>query len=217
MARLKRQYNNNYFSVTEVLSVLRNPALEKWFKNNDAAFCDERSKRGKLIGSEIHDAIQDYILTGSSRIETEYVDEVTNTLKSFMLFKKENPEIILTLSEIKLTSNVHNFNGTIDAPSPPKLYDWKSTNCGSKDKPSIYFEHRVQGAAYTYLWNENNANHINEVHIVAIAKDKIAYNIDTIYEEEINDLFNEVFIPALRITKYKKERNFYGKPVAVNC
>ncbi len=217
MVRLRRQYKNQYPSVTEVIGILRNPTIEQWFKRNDASVCDEKSDRGKLIGSEIHNAIEEYILTGSAKIETEYIDEVSNGLKSFMLFKKENPNIILRLSEIELTSMEHKFNGQLDAPKPPSLYDWKSTNCGEKDKPSIYWEHRVQVSAYVHLWNENNINHISEAHIVAIAKDKVSYNIDTIYKEEIDDLFNEVFLPALKIKKYKKERHFYGKPVASNC
>src|SRR3990167_1699138 len=84
----KRNYDNDYPSVTTILGLLRKIGLEMWFKYNSAKFCDEKSNKGKLIGTQIHEAIQSYIETGTAKIETEYDKEVMNALNSFIAFLK---------------------------------------------------------------------------------------------------------------------------------
>lgn len=203
----KRNYpKNGYPSVTTVLgSVLRNPGLEQWFLSNTRQFCTDKSNKGKKIGGEIHDAIEQYINTGKASIDTEYQEEVQTALNSFILFRKENPEMKLTLSEIPLVNEKYCYNGTVDAPSPPILYDWKTSEAKLEDKPKIYPEHLAQCSAYVNSWNENNPNElIHTARIVAIAKDKIAYNIYEMDADEINECFNEVFLPCLKILNYQK-------------
>ena len=39
-----------------------------------------------------------------------------------------------------------------------------------------------------------------------MAKDKVAYNLETMEMEEIYDCFNEVFLPALKIINYTKKK-----------
>ena len=200
----KRQYDNEYPSVTIVLGVLRKIALEWWFKVNTPQFIDEESKRGRNIGTEIHSVIQSYIETGEAKIETQYAEEVTNALKSFMLFRKENPSIVLKKSEIKLTSEQFKFNGTIDCIGDGIMIDWKTGKAKDKDKPDIYDEYKYQVAAYVYLWNEVNKANIEKAIIIAVAKDKIAYNLVEMGKEEIDGCFNEVFLSALKIVNYRK-------------
>ena len=193
--------------MTTILGVLRKIGLEFWFKYNTRKFCDKESNRGKTTGTQIHDAIEQFIKTGEAKVESEYVEEVTNGLNSFMLFKKEHPEIEVHTSEVALTSEKYKYNGTIDAPEPPILCDWKGGNCKNKDKPVIYDEAKSQVAAYVHLWNENNPSTlIKTAYIVALAKDKVAYNIYTMQKEEIDEWFNEVFLPALRICNYQNEQ-----------
>ncbi len=207
MAKAKRQYDNEFPSVTQILDVLRKVGLEMWFKFNTIEFITKESSKGKLIGTQIHEAIESYITTGTAKIETEYDVEVTNALKSFMLFRAENPSINLMLSESPLTSLQYGFNGTIDAPCPPNLCDWKSGKKGDKDKPPIYDEYKFQVAAYVHLWNENNPdNQIVTAYIVAIAKDAISYNMYKMDKVEIDECFNEVFLPALKILTYQKRK-----------
>ncbi len=91
----RRDYDNDFPSVTTVLGVLRKIGLEMWMKYNTAKFCDEASEKGKLIGTQIHEAIENYILKNKVVVETEYGNEVTNVLKGFMLFQREHPEIVL--------------------------------------------------------------------------------------------------------------------------
>lgn len=217
----KRDYpDNGYPSVTTALGVLRKIGLEMWFKYNTAKFCDEKSAKGKLIGTEIHEAIQSYIETGTAKVETQYDEEVTNALKSFIEFRKENPAIKLQRSEIALTSEKYKFNGTIDclAEVDGKLWiaDWKTGEAKKEDKPKVYDEYLYQVSAYVYLYNETHSANVESAIIVSIAKDKVGFNTKVLGKEEIDDCFNEVFLSCLKILKYQKERHFYGNPVAVN-
>lgn len=203
----KRQYTNKYPSVTTVLGILRKPALEYWFKINSLEFCTQESARSKIIGKQIHEAIQSYIETGKAKAETEYAEEVTNALKSFMLFRKEMPEISLQWSEMELTSERHQFNGTIDCIGEGIILDWKTATCKDKEKPFIYDEYLTQVSAYVNLYNESKEISINKAIIVSIAKDKIAYNTYLMDSVEIQDNFNEVFLPALRILNYNRRKS----------
>lgn len=195
-------------SVTTILSVLRKIGLENWFKYNTAQFCNEESAKGKLVGTQIHDAIEQYIQTGTANVDSEYADEVMNALNSFIKFRKDYPEVSLKLSEVALTSEKYGFNGTIDAPNPPLLIDWKTGNAKDDDHPKIYDEHKYQVSAYVYLWEELNSDSpINEAWIVCFAKDKVAYSVYIMEKQEIDDCFNKVFLPCLSIYNYQRGGN----------
>jgi len=201
----KRNYPKNGFpSVTQVISQLRSPALEYWFKSHTLEEINQLSGRGKEIGTQMHQCIQDYIETGEAKIDTEYPEEISTALKSFQLFRTENPDIKLKRSEIVLSSLAHGFNGTVDCLSDDMIVDWKSSNAKDKDKPDIYFEAKIQFSDYCYLINEYTVPRFKKALIVSIAKDKIAYNIYLLNEQEIEQNFNEVFKPLLKIHNYRK-------------
>lgn len=205
----KRDYQNDYPSVTNALGVLRKIGLEMWFKMNTLEYCNRESAKGKLIGTQIHDAIQSYIETGKAKTETEYADEVHNALNSFMLFKKENPQYVLQKSEIALTSEVYKYNGQIDCTAEVDgkliIADWKTGQAKDKEKPDIYAEYLYQVSAYVYLYNEISNTNIDEAIIVLIAKDKVCYNIQIIGKEEIEKCFNEVFLSCLKIHNHQRK------------
>jgi hypothetical protein len=213
MTKKHRDYQNDYPSCTEILGVLRNIALENWFKMHNLKFINAASGKGRVAGTDIHTAIDLYIETGVAKVDTTWPDEVTMALKSFVLFKRENPQIVLKKSEEGLTSELYKFNGTIDCVGwteeagqlgIPLILDWKSSNAKEKEKPAIYDTYRYQLAAYVKLWNDVKKENIREALSVSIAKDKIAYNMYLMHEQEIDDCFNEVFLPALRIYNYQK-------------
>lgn len=208
MAKNHRAYNNAYPSVTTILGVLRKVGLENWFKWNTADFCDKASAKGKIIGTQIHEAIENYILKNTVAVDTEYPAEVTNALKSFMLFRKERPDIELEWSEIMLTSEKHKFNGTMDCRAKIAgigvVLDWKTGEAKKKEKPEIYDEYKTQVAAYVSAYNEVNQTNIEQAIITSFAKDKIAYNIYEMRKEEIAGHFNEIFLPCLKIYNYQR-------------
>ena len=212
MAKKKhRDYDNDYPSVTQILGVLRKIGLEQWFLSNTREFCNAKSNKGKLIGTQIHEAIQSFIETGTAKIETEHEEEVTNALKSFMLFRSENPDYILHKAELPLTSEEHKFNGTIDCIGEGIMFDWKTGEAKDEDKPKIYDEWKYQVAAYVNLYNEVNGTDIQEARIVAIAKDKIAYDVYAMGKQEIDDCFNRAFLPCLTILNYQKQQKLMEK------
>lgn len=210
MIQPKRNYDNEYPSVTTVLGILRKIGLEMWFKYNTAKFCDAESEKGKLIGTQIHEGIHAFIQTGEIKVKTEYTDEVTNALKGFVQFRKANPEILLMNSEVLLTSQLYRYNGTLDCVASRGgellILDWKTGNAKKKDKPDIYDEYKYQVAAYVKAFNETNNANINSAIILSLAKDKVAYNEYPMGEQEINDCFTEAFLPALKIWNYQNRK-----------
>jgi CRISPR/Cas system-associated exonuclease Cas4 (RecB family) len=205
----KRDYQNDYPSVTQILGVLRKVGLEFWFKYNTAKFCDEESKRGLEIGTQIHEAIQSHIEEREVRVETQYGEEVMTALKAFMQFKKDRPDIVLKKSELTLTSEKHKFNGTMDCLAEINgtliMADWKTgKNRKERTKPDIYDEHLYQVSAYVMAYNEQEKADIKRAFILAIAKNDVSYNYKELNWQQIQDCFNEVFLPCLKIYNYQK-------------
>lgn len=209
----EKRYDNDYPSVTEVLNVLRQIALEFWFKYNTPSFIKAESKKGKAIGKTLHGVISSHIEKKKITLETEYPKEVEYALRSFMLFKKEHPEVKLKRTEKKLTSKKYEYNGTPDCEGKIKeeiLFDWKTGKCyvGTKkevDVPKIYEDHIYQVSAYVPLHNEVNKKNVKQAGIVALATDKIAYNYLLLVEKVIKETFSEVFLPALKICNYQNK------------
>jgi CRISPR/Cas system-associated exonuclease Cas4 (RecB family) len=209
--RKHRDYpDNGYPSVTQVLSELRKIGLEQWMMKNTAQFCQQEMKKGKEVGTDIHNAIEHYILTNELKVETAYPEEVTNALNSFVLFKKEHPAIALNTSEMAMTSEIYKFNGTMDIVGTiegrPLIGDWKNSTAKDREKPEIYSEYLTQLAAYRMLYAETHKELIDEGFIAVFAKDKVAYNYRHIQKQELEDHFNEVFLPALKITNFKRRK-----------
>lgn len=204
----RRDYDNDFPSVTQVLDGLRKIGLENWFKFTPLKQIQEESNKGKEIGIQIHEVIHTYITTNQAKIKTEYPDEVMNVLKGFMLFRKERPEYTLIGSEMPMISLIYKFNGTMDCMGKKDNnfigFDWKSGKAKEKDKPDIYDEHKYQVAAYSKLYEEVEKKEVKGAGILALAKDKIAYNFYEMSKEEIDFYFNEIFLHALAICKAKK-------------
>jgi hypothetical protein len=205
MAR-KRDYDNDYPSVTQVIDVLRKIGLEMWFKFNTPEFIKTESAKAKEIGTQLHEAIQSHIELNELKVETQYPDEITNALKSFMLFKKECPQIKLKKAEVKMTSESLKVNGTLDClgnDGEEVILDWKSGNAKDDIKPPIYDEYVIQVAAYVALYNETHNANIKKAYILALAKDKITYNLEAI-KPELLVMGEKIFLRCLEIHSLKK-------------
>lgn len=212
-------YGNDYGSVTQIRDVLRKIGLEWWFKVNTAAFCDETSLKSKAIGTTIHRIIQAHIEEEAFGVETDYPGEVQTAIKSFFKFKKEHPEIKLRRSEIKVVSHKYKYNGTLDCLADENknliLFDWKSAECKvgtdkEVEKPTIYAESEYQATAYVKAYNEMQGfEAIRKAGILALAKDKVAYNYLTLSAEKMDEIFERVFIPCISIYYYQKENDKY--------
>lgn len=204
-----RDYKKGYPSVTTILGMLRKIGLEVWFKKNTAEFCDEKSRRGREIGIQIHEAIQAHIEEGKVKIETQYADEVKTALDSFMKFKKEHPEIKLKKAEMQVVSEKYKYNGTLDClgnDGALAVVDWKTGECKEKMEPVIYDDNIYQVTAYVHGYNEQEKKNIQKAYIVVLAKDAVAYNLREVGRIELEKAFKRVFLPALSIYNYQKGR-----------
>lgn len=211
----KRQYDNDYPSVTQVLDCLRKPGLEAWFKYNTPEYIKAEGDKAKEIGTQTHEAIQSYIETGKAKVDTRYPEEVTTALNSFMLFRKEHSNIVLEKSEVQITSHKYKYNGAIDCLAGDEtgitiIADWKTGKAKDKESPPIWEEHKYQVSAYVNLWNEYNGfakgNGVQKAIIVCIAKDKVSYDWYVMDRKEIDKCFKNVFLPALKICTFQRKK-----------
>jgi hypothetical protein len=202
----KRKYTNSYPSVTEILKVIASEQLQDWMCRTPYWEILKAQKEGREIGTIVHQCIQDHIELKEVKVETIYPDEVMTGLKSFMLFKKEHPEIIMKRSEKMLTSEIHKINGTLDVEGTidliPAIGDWKCVKASKYEKPGIWPNYKIQLSAYIKLNNEMFGTQIESGFSVPIAKDKIAYNLYIMGKEEIDDCFNEAFLPAVKLWNF---------------
>ena len=221
---MARDYGDcKYGSVTQITGdVLRKKGLEWWFKTNSAAFCDETSNKGRVIGTTVHSIIQAHIEENEFEVNTDYPQEVQFAIKSFFKFRKEHPEIKLMRSEMQVVSNKHKYIGTLDCKAKADvlmILDWKTGECKvgtdkEVEKPPIYPEAEYQVTAYVKAHNEQEKDQITKAGILVLAKDKVAYNYMTLSEQKMNEIFEQVFIPCISIYYYQKENDSYGKPKA---
>lgn len=211
----RREYENSYCSVTQILGVLRKPGLENWFKYTPIKQIQKESEEGKLIGTQIHDAIHAYIQSQEVKVKTEHAEDVMNALKGFIQFTKDRPDLKLVNSEMAFTSEKYKFNGTLDCIGQIGeeliLADWKTSKKGKKDKPEIYDEYITQVSAYVYLYNEVNKANINKAIILSLAKDDICYNLKELNKVELDSYFNEIFLPCLKIYNFQHRKKNVDK------
>lgn len=212
--------NNKYPSVTQVLGILRKPALEYWFKTNTEEFCDAESNKGKEVGKIIHTIIQANIEQVEIKLQTQYVQEVLFCLKGLAKFKTEHPELKFKRAEVEIISQKYGFVGHLDCLGEEGkelvLIDWKTSKCDvdiidknglSKEKqvPPIYSEHMYQVSAYVAAYNEQMEADIRQAKVICFAKDKPVYSYLTIHKADLDEMFHEVFLKALSICKYQKK------------
>lgn len=211
--------DNDYVHVTQALSILRKLGLEYWFRTNSAEFCDAESKKSKEIGTLVHEVIQKHIEKEAISFETKYPQEVKNCLESFFLFKKDYPKIKLKQAEQLVTSKHYGYCGTLDCLAKENgelmIIDWKSGKCEvgtkkEKDAPPVYPEHEYQVSAYVNAYNEQSKANISKAGVLVLAKDKVAYNYRTIVGNDLEEMFNEVFLPALKIYNYQNKNKNKG-------
>ncbi|MDR1104176.1 MAG: PD-(D/E)XK nuclease family protein [Endomicrobium sp.] len=226
----KRDYGNDYISVTEVLGAVRKIGLEMWYKHHSAKECDELSEKAKEIGTQIHELIESYVKGEEGKVKTKYQEEVNNGVKSFLKFRKEHPEIKLEWAEQRITNDLLELNGTIDCigkvidlrvkdlkvkdlkvkdpnvDREPVIIDWKTGTCKGKDAPEIYTEYILQVGAYSHLYNTNASPRdlVRKAYIVVLAKDKEAYGLKEVDCEELWQGY-VAFCSLLEYVKNRKE------------
>lgn len=198
-----------YGSVTQILGVLRKMGLEMWFKYNTPEFIKRESEKGKQIGTETHDIIEKCINGEEMKLDTQYPDEIKNSVNSFLLFQKENPQYILKKSEIILNVDEHKYSGKLDCLCEENgnliIADWK-TGKSKNGKLKFYDEMIFQISAYVTGYNLQFEKQVKKAVIILLDKTAINYAVREVGEAEIKESFNEVFLPCVQIWNYSRRK-----------
>jgi RecB family exonuclease len=200
----KKKYENDFPSVTQILSVIEKPALKYWYINNTKEFIDEELRKAKDVGSQIHELIEKYIKGETPEISTQYYEETKNAALSFLEFKKAYPTLNFLETEVSLTHSAAHYNGTIDAIAKDSdgntvLLDWKTGKCKDEIAPPFYETMLLQVSAYMALLCDDRGNNKDAYALViSLGKDKVGYNVMKIPYVQLYLFFN-VFIKALEL------------------
>jgi hypothetical protein len=203
MRNKKRNYGNDYPSVTEILSILRKPGLEQWYKLNTKDFVDEESKKSRDYGTFVHSVIEKFIATGVVD-KTEISGAASTAIDSFSFFLDLNPDDKFANCETKMTSTKFKFNGTSDAigfsgVGKKVLFDWKTSGGDLK----IYDEYIAQVSAYVWLCGESGAP-VDGAKIVVLSRAKTDFIVGEYSTPELIWYFENLFLPALQIYNAQK-------------
>jgi hypothetical protein len=224
----KKDYPNNYPSVTQVLSVIRKRGLEMWLQYNTADYCNAERKKATEIGGELHKIIELFVKGQEPTVETNWGQELHNTVKSFLLFIRENKHLELKESEVRICNDTLKLNGTIDCIAAQKckddecpypqatswiprvIIDWKTATAKTNALPPLYPEVLLQTAAYAKLYDEEYKDkvvpyQIEKVIAVCLAKDKVAYNKIEVGAQELNEIYANAFNAAYQLYNQLKK------------
>jgi hypothetical protein len=202
-------------SVTSILKIISNEGLDRWKREqlvmsaltlprieNESELdyakrivtdSEEQGINSAQTGTDIHDAIEQYIKTG--KINSVYEKHV----RSFIEWNKKEWE-----SEIRVVAS--DYAGTIDLVSDMHIADIKTQEF-KKGKASFYDSWAWQLAAYGLAYWKENWNAKNIIH-ESIVIDRITGEIQTKIwsEKDIQDAI-QVFLLAKQIWKLTK--NYY--------
>lgn len=191
--------------VTTVLGILSKPALIHWAWNLGMKGEDYRKVRDKAadIGTLAHLMIEcdiKGIPFDKSQYIPAHVDKAENAYLAWLEWRNKY-KVETIASEVQLVSDEFKFGGTIDWVAKHKDSVWLIDFKSSKD---VYDEMKYQLAAYTYLWNENRFETIDQVHLIQLGKEDGAFAHH--YYPDLSREW-EIFTHCLaiyRLTKKKK-------------
>jgi hypothetical protein len=192
-------------SVTAILGLLNKPALVKWANNlglqgiDSNKYVDEAAK----IGSLVHDRIDKYLTGGEVDLNDYSPNQVSQSNIGFAKFmewyEKNDVEVIAT--EEQLTSEVHEYGGTLDCYANvngvPTLLDFKTGK-------AIYEEYFVQLIAYVNMLMEQGRQ-VEQVVLLRIGRSEDeGFETRTI---QVDSLWKhwDIFLALLKVYKLKKE------------
>lgn len=141
-----------YPSVTNILSQLPNPGIEKWKKWKGPEEAERIKKRATDRGTALHSAVEQYLLNDPIKIESPWERAMFSRIKPVLKDRLNN----IRLLEAPLYSHGLRMAGTIDclADFDGKLtiVDFKtSTNAKKEEYLSGYY---AQCGAYWYMVKE---------------------------------------------------------------
>ena len=160
---------NEYPSITSVLSILSEEAIQRWRNKVGEEEANRISSKAAARGTKVHDLIESYILN----------KEVENSnLLAYSNFKDIKSVIDNSLSKVyatekRLYSKHLGVAGTVDCVgiwnNKNSIIDWKtSKKWKKKEWVTNYF---MQAAGYAIMWEERTGMPITQL-VICIAGDE---------------------------------------------
>ena len=166
--------NNEYPSITSVLSILSKDAIMKWRARVGAEEANRISSTAVKRGNKVHDMLESYVLNESFDIPTSTPAD----LIAGSNFNSIKPIIDANLSKVYATekrmySKHLGVAGTVDCvgvwDNKISIIDWKTSNkFKKKEWVTNYF---MQCCAYAIMWEERTGTPITQL-VVCIAGDQ---------------------------------------------
>jgi hypothetical protein len=166
--------NNEYPSITSVLSILSKDAIMKWRARVGEEEANRVSSRAIKRGNKVHDMLENYVLNS-------YVSPTTHEAADLIALENFNsikPIIDENLSKVYATekrmySKHLGVAGTVDCVgvwnNKISIIDWKTSNkFKKKEWVTNYF---MQCCAYAIMWEERTGTPITQI-VVCIAGDQ---------------------------------------------
>ena len=121
------------------------------------------------------------------------------------LFHKENPQYTFNETEIQLDCDKYSFSGKLDCVGKDDkdiaLFDWKGGKV-KKGKLTIYNEMKEQVSMYVVGHELQFHIKIKRALVVMVARNEIAYKIEVVERDEIQAIFDNVCIGAIKADNY---------------
>ena len=211
MSNANRYYeieNKKYPSVTTITSLLSKPQLYFWYGKHGTQKCKELSAAALKIGQELHDYINQCLIT---RVNTPPKNMCQENFIKFD--QKYRPQVVMV--EQVVHSATAKFAGTLDAVLQIEkkniLVDWKSSS-------ALYEDYALQVHAYTFALTEmvisgilklDATARIDELWIVRLAKEKEIDFDNDILKLQFDSVTMAAFLGLLKgfQWKYKEELN----------
>jgi hypothetical protein len=162
--RLYRTPGGSFPSVTTVLSILSEEAIQAWRKRVGDDEANRVGHRASSRGTKVHSIIEDYL---NGKDTTEYLPHIRQSLSNVKPILDQSIGRIFGI-EVPLYSRHLGLAGRCDCIAEfdgvPSILDWKtSRRVKKKENISNYF---AQMAAYAIMWEERTGMPITNVVVV---------------------------------------------------
>lgn len=199
--RLYRTPGGNFPSITTVLSILSEEAIQAWRRRVGDEEANKVSQRASTRGTKVHSIIEDYL---NGKDTTEYLPHIRQSLANVRPILDQSIGRIFGI-EVPLYSKHLGVAGRCDCIAEfdgvPSILDWKtSKRVKTKDKISNYF---AQMAAYAIMWEERTGMPITNIVVVMDVDD----NEPLVFKEH-RDNYTKLLLDT--IEEYKRRKLFAG-------
>lgn len=191
-----------YPSVTEILGVIRKPALERWYGIHGLRKCEEISEKAKSFGTRVHEEIQRLLEGYKPKSKNKTIREMVDTFNEKFIKEYQVRPVVVEPKE-PLIDPENKYSGTFDAVittnngKVPILADWKTSNY--IDETSWL----LQVSAYANLWNKHSLDKPIESAVIVRLNKKNFGKLDVLWYPELQPAF-EVFLSCKKLYDYIK-------------